>query len=264
MTLQQPTIQFTDGSAYERFMSPWSRSAGAVFLDWLGQGPGLAWADIGCGNGAFTELLLATAAPRAISAIDPSEAQIAVARQKISATPAEFSVGDAMALPYADVTFDAAVMALVLFFVPDPKRGVAEMLRVTRPGGMVASYTWDILRGGAPPQHVWEVLEELGKPVVRPPSSDVSRFEALKELWAELGLVDVETRELVVERTFKDFDDYWLSMVVSSPRDIVQQLSAAEAAEMKRRLQARLPASTSGAISFHAWATAIKGRKPSH
>jgi len=256
-----PTIQFNDGTAYERFMSPWSRSAGTQFLDWLALGQGLAWADVGCGNGAFTELLLALASPSSVSAIDPSEAQIAVARQKLSARQVALSVGDAMALPYADAGFDAAVMALVLFFVPDPKRGVAEMLRVTKPGGMIASYTWDILRGGAPPQPVWDVLGELGKTVVRPPSSQVSGFEALKALWAELGLLDIETRELVVERTFADFDDYWVSMVVSNPSSIPEQLTEAETAEMKRRLQARLPSSASGAITFHAWATAIKGRK---
>lgn len=256
-----PPIQFNDGSAYERFMAPWSRSAGTLFLDWLQQQPGLDWADIGCGNGAFTELLVARSSAASICAIDPSEAQIATARRKLSAEPVELSVGDAMALPYADGRFDAAVMALVLFFVPDPKRGVAEMLRVTKPGGMVASYTWDILRGGTPTQPVWDALRELGKEVALPPSVEVSRFEALKALWAEFGLRDIETRELVVERTFADFDDYWLQMVLSSPASVVERLSGAEIAEMKRRLQARLPASASGAITLHAWATAIKGRK---
>lgn len=98
-------------------------------------------------------------------------------------------------------------------------------------------------------------------PAARPPSADISRFEALKALWAELALRDIETRELVVERTFADFDDYWLSMVVSSPSGVVGKLSEAERAELKRRLQARLPASASGEITVHASATAIKGRK---
>lgn len=256
-----PTIRFNDGSAYERFMAPWSRSAGALFIDWLNADQGLDWADVGCGNGAFTELLLARKSPSSVCAIDPSEAQIGVARQKISARHVELSVGEAMALPFPDARFDATVMALVLFFVPDPKRGAAEMLRVTKPGGTIASYTWDILRGGSPTQAVWDVLGELGKPVVLPPSSEVSRLEALKALWAELGLLDIETRELVVERTFANFDDYWLSMVVSSPSGIVEQLSNAEIAEMKRRLRLRLPCDARGAITVHARATAIKGGK---
>ncbi|MCA1380936.1 MULTISPECIES: class I SAM-dependent methyltransferase [Bradyrhizobium] len=254
-------IKFTDGAAYERFMSPWSRSAGNLFLDWLAPRPGLAWVDVGAGNGAFTELLLARGAPSSVCAIDPSDAQIATAREKLAAKQVELSIGDAMALPYEANRFDIAVMALVLFFVPDPRKGAAEMVRVAKPGGLVASYTWDILRGGTPTQPLWEELDALGIPAARPPSAEISRFEALKALWAELGLRDIETRELVVDRTFSDFDDYWLSMVVSSPTGIVGKLSEAEGAELKRRLQARLPASATGAITFHASATAIKGRK---
>ena len=254
-------IKFTDGAAYERFMAPWSRSAGALFLDWLATRSGLSWADVGAGNGAFTELLLAKSAPSSVCAIDPSDAQIATARQKISAKQVEFSIGDAMALPYDRDRFDVAVMALALFFVPDARKGASEMVRVTKPGGMVASYTWDILRGGSPTQPLWEEMDGLGKPAMRPPSADISRFEALKALWAELGLRDVETRELVVERTFANFDDYWLSMVVSSPAAVLGRLSETESSELKRRLQARLPASATGEITVHAFATAIKGRK---
>lgn len=254
-------IKFTDGAAYERFMAPWSRSAGTLFLDWLAPGSGLAWADVGCGNGAFTELLLARSAPSSVCAIDPSDAQIATARQKISAKQVELSIGDAMALPYDADRFDVAVMALVLFFVPDSRKGASEMVRVTKPGGMVGSYTWDIMRGGTPTQPLWEELDALGIPAARPPSADVLRFEMLKALWAELGLREIETRELVVERTFADFDDYWLSMVVSSPTGVLGKLSEVESAELKRRLQARLPASASGAITVHASATAIKGRR---
>ncbi|WP_027542966.1 class I SAM-dependent methyltransferase [Bradyrhizobium sp. WSM2254] len=260
MSAPEP-IKFTDGVAYERFMAPWSRSAGALFLDWLAPGSGLTWVDVGCGNGAFTELILATSAPSSVCAIDPSDAQIATARAKLSAKQVELSIGDAMALPYDANRFDVAVMALALFFVPDAHKGAAEMVRVTRPGGMVASYTWDIVRGGSPTQPLWEEMDTLGKPAQRPPSTDVSRFEALKSLWAELGLREVETRELVVERTFANFDDYWLSMVVSSPAGVLARLSETESAELMRRLRARLPASASGEITVHASATAIKGRK---
>ncbi|PMZ31333.1 SAM-dependent methyltransferase, partial [Pseudomonas sp. GW247-3R2A] len=87
---------------------------------------------------------------------------IATARQKFAAKPVELSIGDAMALPYDSNRFDAAVMALVLFFVPDARKGASEMVRVTKPGGMVASYTWDIMRGGTPTQPLWEELDALG------------------------------------------------------------------------------------------------------
>ena len=162
MTSTQP-IRFTDGAAYERFMAPWSRSSGDLFLDWLAPEHGHAWADIGCGNGAFTELILAKAEPSSVCGIDPSAAQVAFARQKLSGRSVEFAVGDAMALPYSDARFDVSVMALVLFFVPDPRKGASEMARVTKPGGTVAAYTWDIVRGGAPTQALWRNIRCWGR-----------------------------------------------------------------------------------------------------
>jgi ubiquinone/menaquinone biosynthesis C-methylase UbiE len=55
-----------------------------------------------------------------------------------------------MPLPFERQRFDAVVMALVIFFVPNPAQGVAEMVRVVRPGGLVAAYAWDLLDGGFP------------------------------------------------------------------------------------------------------------------
>ncbi|MFN7985535.1 MAG: hypothetical protein U0Q11_27150 [Vicinamibacterales bacterium] len=68
-------IRFNDGAAYERYMGVWSQKVGTAFLDWLAPEPGLRWLDIGCGNGAFTEMLLDRCAPSGVDGIDPSEAQ---------------------------------------------------------------------------------------------------------------------------------------------------------------------------------------------
>jgi ubiquinone/menaquinone biosynthesis C-methylase UbiE len=74
-------------------------------------------------------------APLEVQGIDPSEGQLAFARKRPAARIAKLSRGDAMALPFPPDTFDAATMALVISFVPDPIKGVAEMVRVIRPGG---------------------------------------------------------------------------------------------------------------------------------
>ena len=132
MTEQQ--IRFTDGAAYERMMGTWSRPVGDIFLDWLAPASGLRWIDIGCGSGAFTELVIERCAPAEVQGIDPSEAQLAFARTRPGARMAQFRQGDAMALPFPENSFDAAIMALVIFFVPDPEKGVAEMVRVVAPG----------------------------------------------------------------------------------------------------------------------------------
>jgi len=135
---QAPNL-FDDGKAYERLMGRWSRVAGEKFLDWLAAPKNLKWIDVGCGNGAFTEVLIARCSPAAVIGVDPSEGQIAYARTRPGAKPAEFRVAGAQDLPFAENSLDAAAMALVIVFVPDPAKAVAEMARVVRPGGIVAT-----------------------------------------------------------------------------------------------------------------------------
>jgi ubiquinone/menaquinone biosynthesis C-methylase UbiE len=145
----EPHKLFTDGEAYERLMGRWSRIAAEAFLDWLNPPKNLRWLDVGCGNGAFTEELIARCAPATVAAIDPSEDQLAYARTRPNVRMADFRVGDAQNLPFADNRFDVAVMALVISFLPDSSRAVREMARVVRPDGLVSAYMWDI-RPAAP------------------------------------------------------------------------------------------------------------------
>lgn len=65
-------IRFTDGAGYDRFMGVWSRLAGQEFLAWIAPQPGLRWLDVGCGNGAFTQLIVEQSAPLSLVGIDPS------------------------------------------------------------------------------------------------------------------------------------------------------------------------------------------------
>src|SRR5215203_5139702 len=122
--MDAPKIRFDDGAAYEEFMGKWSRLAGAEFLRWLAPQSGWRWLDVGCGNGAFTEMLVDRCAPVSVDGIDPSEAQLAYARTRIGSRVAQFHQGDAMALPFPGDAFEAAAMPLVIFFVPEPAKGV--------------------------------------------------------------------------------------------------------------------------------------------
>lgn len=131
-------------------MGKWSQLAGETFLDWLAPESRRQWLDVGCGNGAFTETIMQRCAPASVQGIDPSEEQLAYARTRPALSAAQFRQGNALALPYPDDTFDVAVMPLVIFFVPDPAKGVAEMARVVRPGGIATAYAWDMTGGGFP------------------------------------------------------------------------------------------------------------------
>src|ERR1700733_1390978 len=104
---------FIDGEAYERLMGRFTRAAGKVFIDWLSPAKGLDWIDVGCGTGAFTQLVLDSCAPKRGSAVDPSAEQIAFARKTPAAKHVDFRIADAQALPFDNHTFDAGVMALV-------------------------------------------------------------------------------------------------------------------------------------------------------
>src|SRR5258706_11106501 len=257
-------IRFDDGAAYERMMGAWSKPAGGIFLDWIAPRPGLRWVDVGCGNGAFTELVVERYAPAEVRGIDPSEGQLAYARARPTTRMAEFRQGDAMALPFPANKFDAAVMALAIFFVPDPAKGVAEMVRVVSPGGMVAAYTWDMAGGGFPLQPVQTELLAVGFTPVRPPSSDASKIDSLQNLWTDAGLVSVETRKIEVQRTFADFDDFWSTAMLGStigPRQlplcwlVIGSSSKRECVHVCRQ-------TVRGASHYGAWANAAKGRVP--
>jgi ubiquinone/menaquinone biosynthesis C-methylase UbiE len=260
---QARQIRFDDGAAYEEFMGKWSRLAGDAFLHWLDPASAWRWVDVGCGNGAFTEMLVERCAPVAVRGIDPSAEQVAYARQRLATDSVRFDVGDAMALPYADTSFDAAVMALVIFFVPDPARSVAEMARVVRPGGSVSSYAWDILGGGFPYDMLQDEMSKLAVTPLWPPSVEASRMETMRSLWSGAGLTRIETHEITVERTFPDFDAFW-RIAQTGPR-LAASLAAMLAGDrqiLRDRLQARLPANADGRITCRASANAIKGKVP--
>ena len=256
-------IRFEDGAAYERMMGNWSRRAGSIFLDWLAAASDLKWIDVGCGNGAFTELLVERCAPLEVQGIDPSEGQLAFARTRPAARIAKFSRGDAMALPFPTDAFDVATMALVIPFVPEPIKGVAEMTRVVRPGGMVATYIWDMLGGGFPLDPIRIEMSAMGLTVLNPPRLEASRIEVLRELWTRAGLDAVETREITVERTFAGFEDFWtISVSASSAQPTIASMSPNDIELLKARVRARLPADATGRITYSARANAVKGHVP--
>jgi ubiquinone/menaquinone biosynthesis C-methylase UbiE len=260
MTEQPP--RFTDGASYDRMMGPWSRSAGEIFLDWISPAPALDWIDVGCGSGAFTQLVAERCAPRSILGIDPSEPQLQFARTRPLGGVARFEVGDAMALPLADATVDAAVAALVVYFMPDPAQGIAEMARVTRPGGLVATYAWDFSRGGFPYDALGVHMRALGFPPSEPVQPTAAEMEQLTALWVGAGLGEIETREIIVTRRFASFEEYW-EIATTNPRmaEVLARMTPDQVAELRKRVRDALPVGPGGEIVPVARANAISGQK---
>jgi ubiquinone/menaquinone biosynthesis C-methylase UbiE len=260
VSMAEIQIRYDDGVAYERMMGTWSRAAGEIFLDWLAPSRGLRWIDVGCGSGAFTELLVERCAPVEVEGIDPSEAQLSFARARTVSQITKFHRGDALALPFSDARFDAAVMALVIFFVP--AAGVAEMARVVCPGGTVAAYVWDITTGGHPLEPMHNEMIAMGFTTPLPPRSDVTDLEALRRLWRGAALDAIEAREITVQRTFADFEDYWKTSALSATvSQTIAAMVPSDVELLKARMHGRLVADATGRITCTARANAIKGTR---
>ena len=254
-------IKFQDGGSYEQWMGVWSQLVGDQFLEWLSPQPDATWIDIGCGNGTFTEQIYNAHAPKEIQALDPSPEQIDYAAQRIQSENVSFQVGDAMNLPFEADRFDYATMALVLFFVPEPAVGVTEMIRVANPDGSISAYVWDVLEGGLPAEPISAQLRRLDIPYPIAPSAEVSRMDRLEETWVEAGLNNVETKQISVQRTFDNFQQFWdittlspsIGPTVKSQPDITKQV--------KLMTQEALEVDDIEPVTITGFANAIKGNK---
>ena len=258
------TELFTDGEAYERMMGRWSRLAGETFLAWLNLPQGLRWLDVGCGNGAFTEEIVAHCDPATVVAIDPSGEQLAFARTRPAAKIAKFEVGDAHKMSFNDGTFDVAIMALVLAFLPDPAKAVAEMARVVRRGGWIATYMWDIQNGGVPTTPVYTAIESLGATVPVRPNPAASRLEAMDGFWKMAGLEAIETRVIRISVRFANFDDFWDSntVPVGPQGKVIAEMAPDVRDQLRTRLREQLPVTSDGRILYESFANAVRGRVP--
>lgn len=257
-----PPFVFDDGAAYERMMGRWSALVARPFLDWLALPTGLAWLDDGCGDGSFTQSLVEHQRPATVVGVDPAPAQLSYARQRVAHAGVCFLEGDAQALPLPDASVDAAVMALVLFFVPAPLQGVREMVRVVKDGGTIAAYQWDLAGGGFPLQPILDAVHDEGYKSQQPPSAWAAALKASEDLWRIAGLVDVQTRQFEVSRTFDSFADYWRT-AYGSPRlrDLFASLSPPQLQRMSEDTRRRIGGAGDRPLVLKARANAVKGRK---
>ncbi|MFY9769752.1 MAG: class I SAM-dependent methyltransferase [Xanthobacteraceae bacterium] len=251
---------FADGKAYERLMGRWSKLAGEKFLDWLDAPKNQKWLDVGCGNGAFTEVLIARCAPAAVIGVDPSEGQLAYARGRTGTKRAEFRVADAQALPFPDKSFDATTMALVIVFIPDPAKAAREMARVVRPGGIVATYMWEF-PDGFPLAPLAAAMKNLGLTLPERPNVEASARDAMRAIWKAAGLNAIESEVIRIRVNFTSFDDFWDSntVPVGPSGKALSELTPSAREQLKTRLRERLPIAADGSIAYEAFANAVKG-----
>jgi SAM-dependent methyltransferase len=255
---------WTAGDRYEAYMGRWSRQVAPRFLDWLGVPDGRDWLEVGCGTGALSAAIIARCNPGSLVAIDPSEGFVASARAAVPDRRAVFQAGDAQALAFESASRDAIASALVLNFVPDRAKALAEMKRVARAGGTVGFYVWDYPGGGMELMRAfWEAATALDPGAAE--LSEDRRFpfctpEGLTALAKDAGMARIDCTAIEVPTVFRDFDDYWRPFTLGAGPAPGYCTSLDEAARqrLKERLQKSLPRAADGSIVLKARAWAVK------
>jgi len=256
------------GNEYSLFMGRWSSLVAQAFLDWLDAPPHLRWLDVGCGTGALSGRILDEADPASLLGIDPLEDFVQHIRRDTTDVRARFEVATAEQIPAAAAAFDAIVSGLVLNFVPDLKAALNEMLRVAKPGALLAAYVWDYAGLMQFLRYFWDAVTEVD-PQARAADEGV-RFpicqpQALQAVFEKAGLRGVGMTALDVPTGFNSFDDYWAPFANGSPFPAplyLQSVGPEQRAAIEEILRKALPIRADGSIQLIARAWAVRGHLP--
>ena len=264
-----PTTTFNaqNAQAYEQVMGRWSRRLAPLLIKFGGLADHERVLDVGCGTGSLTFALPRAANIAAVTGIDYSQVYVDFARARNTDPRITIEQADACALPFADGAFDRAFSMLVLQFIPDGERAVAEMRRVVRPGGTVTAAVWDAFSGLPFARMMWDTAAML-HPAAKQPRALFRSLDAPDEMaivWRRLGLLDVEQTSLLIRMDFSSFDDYWLPFTAGEgpPAQFVAGLGDAERTTlMEHTRRAYVANRPEGPRSFACVAWACRGTVP--
>jgi SAM-dependent methyltransferase len=200
----------TPAEAYDRFVGRYGPQLAAGLMEFAGIEPGMRALDVGCGPGALVAALAERLGATNVSGVEPSEPFAEACRERVPG--AEVVVASAEALPFPDDAFDATLSQLVVNFMSDAEKGVREMKRVTRTGGVVASSVWDYAGEMTLLRAFWDAAREVDPAGGAAADEGVMRWcgdGELAELWRDAGLADVSFGSLVVRAEYADFEDLW-------------------------------------------------------
>lgn len=226
--------------AYDRFMGRYSKPLAPIFADFSEVSPGLTALDVGCGSGVLTGELVDRLGEIRVGAVDPSASFVEAVRDRFP--DVEVHRADAADLPYGDGIFDRTLAQLVVHFMPDPVSGLAEMRRVTKPGGIVAACVWDHAGGLGPLSIFWQAARELDPSVDDESGRPGTSEGQLESLMGSAGLDDVTGTALDIRVVHPTFDEWWdpYLLGVGPAGRFVAELSPEARASLRERCRALL------------------------
>lgn len=231
------SFNILDAAGYEQLMGRWSQKLAPLFIEFAGLADGEKILDVGCGTGSLTFALAKAAALGEINAIDYSPVFVEAVKRRNTDPRIKIGQADACALPFEDGTFDRALALLVLHFVPEAGKAVAEMRRIVRPAGVVAAVVWDHL-GGMPGMRIMidtvAALSEGGRQLrSRYCFQPMMQPGEMKRTFIQQGLVGVTETELMIRMDYQNFDDYW-APIAAGEGPLGKYMATLDAAERVR------------------------------
>jgi len=238
--------------SYDRFMGRYSGPLAPQLAELASVARRQRVLDVGCGPGALTAELVRRAGAANVAAVDPSEPFVAAARERQPGV--DVRQASAEELPFEDGAFDASLAQLVVHFMSDPVRGLGEMGRVTRDGGVVAACVWDCAGRTGPLSPFWAAVHELDPEADDESARAGARQGHLVELFREAGLHDTEEATLAVEVRHPSFEEWWepFTLGVGPAGAYLAGLDPEAQAQLRERCRARLPADL--VVTARAWA----------
>jgi len=244
--------------AYDRFMGRYSEPLADRLLQRAGVQPGQRALDVGCGPGAVTTRLAAVLGPDRVAAVDPSEPFVAAVRERCPGV--DVRLGTAEELPHEADTFDVVLAQLVVHFMAEPVRGLAEMRRVVRPDGVLAASVWDFGGDRAPLSTFWRAARDLDPRTVDESSLAGARDGHLAGLAVQAGWREVQATDATVSVAYGSFEEWWepYTFGVGPAGDLVARLGGDGRAELRRRCAALLP-EPPFTVTATAWTVVARG-----
>jgi SAM-dependent methyltransferase len=258
---------FSEAQAYERFMGRWSRGLAPLLVRFAGVRDGDTVLDVGSGTGALAAAVAKIAPSSRIVGIDPAAPYVTVAQSQQGSALIGFEVGDAQHMRFATATFDRTLSLLVVNFIPDARKALGEMTRVTKSKGTVAAAVWDYGEGMEMLRAFWDEAVALQPAVAAKDERNMPfcRRGELAALWREQGLKDVVEEGLTIETRFASFDDFWGPFLEKQgpAGAYTAALAPSDREALRLRLRRRLlGAGADQAILMHARAWAVRGTVP--